>query len=79
VDITIDLDDMELGESEFFEEVTGKRLDEMGDGELTTKAIIALVTISQRRTNPDYSLDDARKVKISELRVNPTVAEAEPS
>lgn len=76
MEICIDLDDLTLGEVEFFEETTGCSIDEIGNKNMTTKALLALVVIHQRRTNPEYTLDDARQVHVTDITfgdVNPTV------
>ncbi len=52
--------------------------------ELSTKALKALVWIIKRQADPNFTLDDARKVKVSELDIegepdssaDPTVAAA---
>ncbi|MDG9711158.1 hypothetical protein [Streptomyces sp. DH10] len=54
--------------------VDGKRvLDEKGRPELetqvSTKALKALIWISQRAVNPDFTLADARNVKVGELQI----------
>lgn len=77
--ITIDVNDLELGEVEFFEEESGLTLGDLQSGVMTTKAIVALVCVIKRRDNPDFSMDDARKVKLSEfnLEADPTTGEGE--
>jgi hypothetical protein len=50
-----------------------KVLDEKGRPELqtkiSTKALKALIWITQRAENPDFSLEDARNVRISALEI----------
>jgi len=57
-----DLDDFELGELEWLEE-------EMGDLSpntlKTVKAAVRFVTLIKRRDNPSFSLEDARKLKLT--------------
>ena len=77
--LSIDVNDLDLGEVEFFEEQSGVSLSDLQDGAMTAKAVIALVCVVKRRENPDYTMDDARKVKLSEFSVgaDPTTAEDE--
>ena len=77
--ITIDVNDLELGEVEFLEDESGLSLYELQDGNMTSKAVIAIVCLVKRREDPNYTMDDARKVKLSELEVgtDPTTAEDE--
>lgn len=75
MDLRIDVNDLTLGEVEVFEELSGQSIEDLMGGSITTKALLALITVTQRRENPDYSMDDARRVKISELEmrdVDPT-------
>lgn len=75
--IRIDVNDLTLGEVEFFEQESGLSLGDLQDGKMTAKAVIALVCLVKRRTEPDFTMDDARKVKLSEFDVtaDPTTAE----
>lgn len=74
--ITIDLDDLTLGEMDDFEKASGIGVQDLQDGSMPTQAVIALVWLSQRRANPKYTIEDARKVRMSELDFdgNPTPA-----
>jgi hypothetical protein len=36
--------------------------------EMNTTVLKALIYLSERATNPDFTIDDARKVKVSELQ-----------
>ena len=66
---TIDLNTLTLGELEEFEEKSGTTLEEFGNGKASTKATIALIYIQEKRTNPEYTMDDARKIRITEIEV----------
>lgn len=65
--LVVDFDEMELGELEDFEEVSELEMQAVLDGTqtLTVKAITALVWIHKRRSDPDFTLEDARKTKLS--------------
>ena len=64
------LDDMTLDEVEILEEA-GASLDSLtaGDVGVTTKLVKGLVLISMRRVNPEATVQDAGRVKLSVLSV----------
>ncbi|MDP9388183.1 MAG: hypothetical protein M3Q48_09810 [Actinomycetota bacterium] len=68
-DLTIDPDDLTLGEVEQLEELTGKPLGEMFNGAISAKAATALVYVIKRREDPAFTLDDARAFKIGGLNI----------
>ena len=70
MELNIDVNDLTLGEVEFFEAESGLSFDDLAAGRTNTRAIIALVTITQRRTDPDFSPDDARAVKLGDIKVD---------
>lgn len=83
--IRFDLEDLTVGETVEFEEIAGVPLSEFapkdsGNGEVavSAKALLAMVYISRKRSNPAFTLDDARDVKVSDLDFgsvgNPTTA-----
>ena len=79
--LTIDAGEMTLGEVEFFERESGLTFDDLTAGKTNTRALMALITIQEQRTNPAYGMDDARSIRISEIEIededaNPTVAVA---
>ena len=65
--IVIDSDRMTLGDIETFEEMVGERLETLEDGRPSGKALVALVYITKRRDDPNYTVEDARKVPVSDL------------
>ena len=68
------LDDLELGEVEEFETAIGTT---MGEADLTSaKAIIWLVYLVRRREDPEFTLDDARRVKLTDI-IRPEEIEAD--
>lgn len=56
------LDTLTLGEVEFFEDYTGEGIGEVYDNGLIGKGTAALYTILRRRTDPNFSIEEARKV-----------------
>lgn len=65
--ITIDVDQMTLGDIDFFETYTGERLDSLQQGSPSGKALIALVYITQKKKIPTYTIEDAMAVPVSAL------------
>ena len=68
--IDIDVNSLTLGEIDFFEEASGLSFDELSGGKVTTKALMALIVIQERRKNPEYSMADAAGISIAELDVS---------
>lgn len=58
-----DLDDFELGELAWAEEQIGQPI----DNALPMTQALAFVAVIKRRDNPEFTLDDARKLKMSVL------------
>lgn len=75
--INLNPNDLTFGDLEDFETLTGQALmdtfDKVSDGGdlkgLSAKAVIGLLWICGRQQNPDFTLDDAKKVKLTELEV----------
>lgn len=64
----LDLTSLELGEIEFFEQVTGLDIVDFLQGKVAgIVCTMATIVIQERRTNPDYSMDDARKLKLMDV------------
>jgi hypothetical protein len=62
--LRVSVEDMTLGELEEFEDIAGVPVSALSNGTPPAKAVTALVFISQKRENPAYTMDDARKEKI---------------
>lgn len=68
--LTIDFNELTLGDIEDLEEKTGLNMrDLMGKSskDLPTRALIALVWIAKRHTDPAFTYEDARNVQIGVL------------
>ena len=65
--ITVDINTATLGEIEQFEADAGLTWDEFTAGTSSVRTTMALICLQERRKNPKYSLDDARKLKVSEI------------
>lgn len=69
--LNIDLNDLTLGDLEDFEKHSGipfAQLDSTKREDLPLSALIALVWITKRRANPDYTYEDARNTSIRTLK-----------
>ncbi len=73
-----DINELDLGELEDFAEATGIDPMQLQDGwQPTLKAVRAFVWLIRRREDPALTLEDARRVKVSELAaLVPSVAGA---
>jgi hypothetical protein len=58
------LDDFELGELEWLEEYTGAMLDD-ADALRSIKTAVGFVYLIKRRTDPNFTIEQARKIKMS--------------
>jgi len=89
--LAINPEDLTLGEMEEFEELSGRPLAKMLQGDIVkgedgrpmlgkdgkplreidprVKDMIALVFLAKRRENPDFTIEDARGIKVSELQI----------
>lgn len=76
--ITLDVNALTFGDLEDYETTTGSGLMEQfgkigPDGDLSAiraKDLVALIWVCGRQTDPEFTLDDARKVRIDELEVD---------
>ena len=66
--LVFDINELDLGELEDFAEATGIDPMQLQDGwQPTLKAVRAFVWLVKRREYPALTLEDARRVKVSEL------------
>jgi hypothetical protein len=75
IDINAVTESLSLGDVEFFERESGLTMEELAAGRYNMSAIIALIVIEQRRSNPQFTMDDARAIPVNELEI---VQEADP-
>jgi len=63
--LRIKADDFTIGEIEMIEEVGGQPIGWMGkEDKPQGKMMVAIAFVMGRRTNPDYSLEQARQMRI---------------
>lgn len=78
--LTINLDDLTLGDLADLEDVSGVSLTGINLKTPPLKVVPALVWIQQRREDPKFTYEMARAIKLSELEMSgdaPTLAVAE--
>ena len=71
------LQDLELGEVEEIEELSGVSFAAISQGgPATFKVVRALIYVLKHRDDPDYTFEDTRRVKLTEVNeiLNPTPA-----
>jgi hypothetical protein len=62
-----DFESLTLEEVELIENLTNSSIDEaFGDGKPKGKALSAFVWVVQKRTNPSYKMEDAKKLSLKE-------------
>ena len=70
--LDIDINDLTIAEVVEIEELTGLPFDAMGDSSKPKgKMLQALAFISKRRTNPDFTWEDAGALKIDLANAEP--------
>lgn len=69
MEIELDLNRLTVGDVEDIEDICGKPLDELDFRHPNGKLIKAIVYIIARRGDPSFTLDDARKIELSEIRL----------
>jgi len=71
--VRLDIGELTLGEMEAWEELTGRPFGdflaacESGLERLPTRHLLALIVVLQRRENPDYALEDARDLRLTDV------------
>ncbi len=80
--VNVDMEAMNLGELDFIEQESGLGINDLAAGKMTTRALLAIIVVQERRKNANYSMDDARSLKIGEIEVevaDPTEPSTTPS
>lgn len=67
IKLVINQDDMTFGELVEFEEVAGMSMDQMAKGEMSAKALLALVWISKKRDDPKFTLEEAKLLRVADV------------
>src|SRR5690242_16885692 len=78
VSVKIDMQSLTFREQIDFEEFTGVSIPSLSaDMQLTTKMVVALIWLTERRRNPAFTVDDAMALTYEdvELESDPTPAE----
>lgn len=69
MEITIDFDSITVGDVETIEEICGRPIRQGDFVNPTGKMLLAMVYVAGRRQNPEFTLDDARAVPITEIKL----------
>ena len=70
-ELVFDVNTLTLGEVEAMEDIVGRDvMRELGQGTPSVKTLLALVYVMKRRTNPEFTLDDARALRITAVKAN---------
>lgn len=70
-ELSFDINTLTIGEAETMEDIVGRDvMHELGRGTPSVKTLVALVYVIKRRTNPDFTLDDARALRITSVKAN---------
>ena len=67
--MTVNIDELTLGELEEFEEATDLRLVGGDLDKMPMKALVYLVYLAQRKADPAYTLEDARSLKMGDIEI----------
>lgn len=73
--ITVDLTTASLGEIEQFEVDSKMTWEEFTEGKSSIRGTMALICLQERRANPKYSMDDARKIKVGDVEFEEVAAD----
>lgn len=69
-ELSFDINDLTWGELETIEEIVGRDvMRELGRGTPSVKTIVAVVYVVKRRTDPAFTLDDARTLKVNAVKI----------
>lgn len=74
--IEVDFEDLTLGELEDIEEMSGVVMANVG-GNPPAKVLTAAACVLMRRTTPDFTLEDARAIRVKALNFGGTTGEEE--
>lgn len=79
--IELDLESMTLGELEDMETLAGEAaFKNLLAGTTSARALLAVAVVIKRRTEPDFSMDDARNIKVMAFKQpEATVGKDEPA
>ena len=67
MEIVLDVDQLTIGDIEDIEEICGKSFEELDFERPSARLLKAIVYVNGRKTNPSFTLEDAREVRLSEV------------
>ena len=65
--VKVNVDALTLGEIEQFEEISGVSISSIGKSGATASALIALSFLSISRIYPDVTIDEVRRLKMTDI------------
>lgn len=66
----LSLDDLTIGDLEEIEQITGQSSDKILNGGMpSAKALKAIVFVTHRKQDPDFTLEDAAAVKVTSIDI----------
>lgn len=68
LNLAIDIETLTIGELEEIEDITGLAFGNIDWAHLSARLMRALVYIVARRDNPDFTVEDARNVRLTQLK-----------
>lgn len=74
MEIVLDVNQLTVGDVEDIEDICGKPFEELNFDNPSAKLMKAIIFITGRRDNPEFTLDDARRVRLADV----TLKESEP-
>ena len=63
----ININDLTLGDLEEIEDVAGKPASALFDGGMSAKTMQAVVYVLKRRGDPEFTIEDAKRIKVTEF------------
>jgi len=69
MEIVLDVDQLTIGDVEDIEEICGKSFEELNFDKPSARLLKAIVYVNGRKTNPNFTLEDARQVHLNEVTV----------
>lgn len=74
MEIVLDVNQLTVGDVEDIEDICGKPFEELDFENPSAKLMKAVIYVNGRRDNPDFTLEDARQVRLGDV----TLKESDP-
>ena len=71
MELNVDVDSLTVGELVDIADVAGESaMDGLAQGKVGPKALLGLLWVLHRRDDPAYTLDQARTVRVTDIKIN---------